>query len=354
MVVSVWLGGPTTMNDRDKDTGLVTRRRILKGAGVAAGTTALAAAAQPAAAQQSGGLQELIECQGGWNTAPDGYPEIELKTQDPHTRNFPSDPDEIMVYAIGWSAEGQFGRDQAWTLEQALNQNGFVAPVVAAQWEANGLIYSNVQDNADRDGRRLADWLRSYHNENPDVTIHLSGLSLGARVPFATLDALDGDVPIASVTVWGATNANDSICTDSRTYDGDAIEATATRVYNYHSTNDNSACDIIPLLSFNPALGCRGAVCDGGWFSRGSVPNNWVDRDVSDRIDAHCQYQQPSNGIGDQIVQDINEAKQLADDGSSGSGGSGGSDGGSGGDGSSGSSDDGDDGFSFFDLFNWF
>lgn len=285
----------------------LNRRQVLRATGAATGGGILGATAvQPASAQSvPDGVTELAsDCRNDWRSAPDGYPRIDLRSEDPETSDLPSDPDELVIYAIGWGAEGQAGYDQAYTLEQALGEAGYDRPVVAAEWQSSSFNFWGVRDNADRDGKRLADWLRTYREDHPETTIRLAGLSMGVRVPIAALDDLDGNVSIASVSLFGGTIEHDVICSDSRQYDTDAIDRTADAVYNYHSNEDSTTCSVIPLLSFDELVGCAGVDC-AGFFSDGSPPEHWRDVDVSDRIDGHCDYQTPDEGIVDLVVEDF-------------------------------------------------
>ncbi|WP_424017191.1 twin-arginine translocation signal domain-containing protein [Halorientalis pallida] len=294
-------------HDENERSGGLNRRQVLRATGATTGAGILGATAvQPASAQSlPDAVQELAsDCRNDWESAPDGYPRVDLRSETPTTSDLPSAPDELLIYAIGWGAEGQSGYDQAYTLERALEQAGYEHPVVAAEWQSSSFNFWGVRDNADRDGTRLADWLRAYREDNPDTTVRLAGLSMGARVPIAALDDLDGDVSVASVSLFGGTIEHDVICSDSKRYDADAIERTADAVYNYHSTEDSTTCSLIPLLSFDDLVGCEGVDCEG-WFSDGSPPENWHDVDVSDRIDGHCDYQTPDEGIVDLVVEDF-------------------------------------------------
>jgi hypothetical protein len=298
------MGDERTTGSSDDELTDLRRRSILRATGTLAGAGALGVGAtQPAAADPT--PLELSNCATVWESAPAAFPRVDVRQSEPTTRNLPKRPDEVVFYFIGWTSEGQIGDDQGYTLQQTLRSNGYDRPVVTVQWEAETTLFSTGEDNADRDGRRFAEFLREYHERNPDTTIRLAGLSLGGRPPLATLDDLDGDVPVASVSLFGASVDNDQICADDdAAFDADAVEATAENVYNYHSEEDNTICVFYDLQTFRDGIGCSGIDC-GGWFSTGSPPENWVDVDVTDEIDSHCNYQVPDVGVGERIAADI-------------------------------------------------
>ncbi|WP_299269127.1 hypothetical protein [Halorientalis sp.] len=146
--------------------------------------------------------------------------------------------------------------------------------------------------------------MRTYREDNPETTMRLVGLLIGVRVPIAAMDDLDGDVSVASVSLFGGAVEHDVVCSDSRRYDADALDRTAETVYNYHSNGDSTTCSLIPLLSFDDLVGRDGVDCAVS-FSDDSPPENWQDVDASDRTDGHCDYQTPDDGIVDLVVEDF-------------------------------------------------
>ena len=300
------MGDERTAESSSTELTDLSRRSVLRATGTLAGTGVVGASAvQPATADPT--PLELTNCATVWESAPEDLPQVDVRESEPTTRNLPESPEEVVFYFIGWTSEGQIGDDQAYTLQQTLQANGYDHPVVTVQWEAETVLFSTGEDNADRDGRRLADYLRSYHEENPETTIRLAGLSLGGRPPLATLDDLDGDVPIETVSLFGASVDNNEVCDDrSSTFSGEAIDATADRVYNYHSEEDNTICVFYDLQTFRDGLGCSGIDC--GWSLFGDdTPESWVDVDVTDEIDSHCNYQVPEVGMGERIAADLQD-----------------------------------------------
>ncbi|WP_254522496.1 hypothetical protein [Natrinema caseinilyticum] len=186
-----------------KETTLQRRRLLQATAGIGTATLGLSTRAS-AVEPGPGPVEELVDCFSFWDTAPETYPQLDLTVSAPTTRNVPDSPAEVMIYAHGWNSEGANGRDQAITFEHALREDGYEYPVVNAQWESNSLDLAEAGRRADVCGRRLAEWLRGYRDRNPDVTVRLAGLSLGARVPLSALETLDGDGTVSSVSLFGA------------------------------------------------------------------------------------------------------------------------------------------------------
>lgn len=294
-----------------------TRREVLKATAAAgAATTGMSGAASASGGDSRyadpGPLRELFTCFTFWDDAPSDYPELDLTVEEPTTNEtFPEDPEELVLYAHGWNSEGQNGLDQAATFERALDQNGYDYPVVNVEWPANGLNLRTTGDDGDAAGRKLADWIATYREEHPDVTIHLAGLSLGARVPLATVEAL-AEETVSSVVLFGPAVDADWVCSNEDDgYDVEAIESSAAGVYSYHSERDETICVSYVAGAFSTGIGCAGADCSGFFFT-GSTPENYRDVDVTDQIDSHCKYQAPDEGIVPDVV-DRFEADALAE-----------------------------------------
>ncbi|QLG48753.1 alpha/beta hydrolase [Natrinema halophilum] len=261
-----------------------------------------------AAEPDPGPIEELTDCFTFWDAASETYPQLDLTVSQPTTRNVPNSPTELLIYAHGWNSEGKNGRDQAATFEHALRANGYEHPVVNAQWESDSFDLAEAGRRADECAHRLADWLRDYRTRHPDVTIRLAGLSLGARVPLTTLEALDGDVTVATVSLFGAAVDATWLCSNSSTgYDGAAIDASTGTIFNYYSNDDDTICTTYTIGNSNGGLGCDGADCTA-LSGSGSTPDAYVDVDVTDEIGGHCAYQIQSGGIVSQVVTDFRAA----------------------------------------------
>lgn len=282
--------------DRPNGTGdesTITRRRVL-GAATAA-TSGLAGLSGTAAASGSG-PSFFGECSSGWASAPEDYPVVDLRFGEPTTKgDFPRGADELVLYVHGWlEAFASGARDQGYTLETALRANGYDAPTAAVVWNSNQPIWPLAQRQADEAGRRLADFLDEYMAACPGTTLRTVDHSLGSRVILEALATLDGDRVLENVSLIGGAVNPDSVCRGTQY--GDGIANSAEAVYDYHSENDDVVCDVYALSEGTPGIGCVGAECEG------DVPANFADVDVTDSVDAHCDYGKPEVGCVPEIV----------------------------------------------------
>lgn len=265
-----------------------TRRSVLRATSVAAvGVVGVGGASNSASAG------EVKDCTDWPVNAPADYPTVDL-TDEPWESNVPHGVGEICVYVHGWNGM-KSSDDQAYTYETALNQNGYGQPVVTARWDSDTLNFWGAESNADTAGERLADWIRDYRAANPGTTIRLTGHSLGSRASLATLKALGGDQVVDTVTLLGAAVDDDTVCDEYAS----GIQHSAGTVYNYHSRDDDTVCTLYGLQTWGSGLGCEGADCDG------STPGNYVDQDVTDDVDGHCNFMRPDIGCVSQIVGDF-------------------------------------------------
>ena len=288
-----------TEQDEAIQTDDVSRRQVLRTtAATAVGGAGLAGASGSAAASGFTGCDE-------WLDAPAEYPEIDLTSSNPSAANFDTleDESELVVFVHGWLGL-ETSTDQAYTLEQALAENEYDAPVVAASWEADTRNYWRAESTSETAGQRLASWLTSDRAALEERTVRLVGHSLGGRLCLEALTALDGEATVDTVALLGTAADDDSVCTDGEYAYG--IDASAEAVANYHSENDDSICYGYDLQSLSSGLGCGGSDCDGGWVTddSGSVPGNYTDVDVTDKVDGHCDYAKPEVGCVPRIVED--------------------------------------------------
>lgn len=281
------------------DHSQLTRRQVLT---IAGGTLAVGAfGIRPALAQ--------ADCQGApLEPTPENPSEIYLRSDDPTASNIP-ESSELVIYIHGYNTPAVYGRRLARTFETALKNHGYTAPVVGAPWratpdqegdgqQAQADRFTRAVDNADADGRKLAQWLKSNAG---DRTIRLVGYSLGTRVALRTATELDGDaVDLDTVSLLGAAVPAEQICPD-----GPFSLAAPRAVFNYRSKQDGTICDTYAayLAAFAaaspPALGCGGPACAG------STPENLVDRNVTATVTDHCAYGFPEVGVVQQVATDF-------------------------------------------------
>ena len=281
------------------DGSTPTRRRLLRAtAATAVGTAGLAGATG------SGSAVGFPDCDD-WLEAPAEYPEIDLTTGNPSAVNAEAieDADEVVIFVHGWLGL-ESSTDQAATLEQALEDEEYDDPVVAAAWEADTRNYWRAESRTETAGRRLAAWLEADRIDLAETTVRLVGHSLGGRVCLETLAALE-DATLETVALVGTAADDDSVCTDGRYAYG--IETGAAAVYNYHSENDDSVCYGYDAQSLSSGLGCGGADCSGGWLDDddGSTPGHYTDVDVTEQVEDHCDYTKPDVGCVSRLVDDF-------------------------------------------------
>ena len=270
----------------------MSRRRVLQC--VSVGATGLAGAAGTAGAAR--GVPPFFgACESGWQQAPADYPVIDLRSPEPFTAgDFPEGASEFLVYVHGWLEKfARGGRNQGYTLETALQQNGYSQPTVAAIWNSNDPAWPVAKRRADIAGQRLARFIVGYLERYPATTIKTVDHSLGTRVILEALATLGGDSVLDNVsTIGGAVDA-DTVCSGTRY--GDGIEASVNELYNYHSRNDDIVCETYASYEGTAGIGCAGADC-------GSTPSNYADVDVTDSVNAHCNYGKPDVGCVPEIV----------------------------------------------------
>ena len=286
------------------ESATASRRRILQTtAATAVGGAGLAGTTGSASASASG----FTGCDD-WPDARAEYPEIDLTDGNPTASNVDDladgDADEVVVFVHGWLGR-ETSTDQAYTLEQALEETEYDGAVVAATWAADTYNYWRAESETETAGQRLASWLTADRIDLEETTVRLVGHSLGGRLCLETLAALEDEATVDSVALVGTAADDDSVCTDGEFAYGVATGADA--VYNYHSENDDSVCYGYDVQSLSSGLGCGGADCSGGWITAdsGATPDNYTDVDVTDLVDDHCEYVKPEAGCVPRIVEDF-------------------------------------------------
>ncbi|RXK46325.1 alpha/beta hydrolase [Halorientalis pallida] len=290
----------TTHRDEQDGDSRLNRRSVLRATSAAAvGTVGLGAASGTATAEEAE-AEFLGNCLADLPAAPEDTPVVDLTGDGPATRGaMPSGADEVLFYVHGWLEDASGGgENQGAALADALDANGYSAPVVSVLWDSNTLNWWAGKEAAEAAGEAFADWLDGYMAANPDTTVRVVGHSLGGRAPYAMLDELSGSV--TSVSAVGAANDPETVCADGRF--GDGIASSADAVYDFHSKNDDIVCSAYKLLETTEGVGCLGAECDGGWFDDGSTPDTYTDVDVSDAVLNHCDYFRPDRGCVLRIV----------------------------------------------------
>lgn len=337
--------------------GTVSRRAVLKGMGAAGVAAAGGSAATGSAAGGSAGGDCLVD----WPSELGAR--IDVVGDQPDESGTVPHSGDLVVFVPGWLNEDVIdaidinGSHLANALDEALREEGYTGETVVAMWDSTTL-WSLAKSRADDAGETLATWLDWNAMDYDSVT--LVAHSLGARVTLSALNALEWE-SVDSVALLGGAVDPDSVCEDYEAGIGDHVD---TQVYNYHTEDDGTVCDLYAIRELESAIGCSGSACDGSgwqwWRDESEPPENFQNVDLTGQVEGHCGYLKPSS-MDDQSENCIDDvvANQLAeyaavDDASDGSGGgsagggsddSGSSDGGSDDD----SSDDSDDCW----LFCW-
>lgn len=278
-------GEESDRSDERSDNKKINRRNLLRTTGIAAaGSMGLVGTSERASAGAIGSCTDYLD-------APSDFPFIEGSTTN---GDFPTgDPAELVIYVHGWLEINGSGEDQAYTLEEALRQNGYSHPVVSFTYDSANLWWWEAKDQAEDGGRNLAAWIQDYQSDHSSTDIRIVGHSLGARASLTALNELaaDGD-SVKSLDLVGGAVDDDEVATDGDWSDG--IANGAEHVNNYWSESDEVLDQIYELGEFDDAVGNVGA--------EGSTASNYTDFDVSDSVATHCDYQKPDVGIVPSMV----------------------------------------------------
>lgn len=310
---------PTAVDGTASETGAstATRRAVLRGASTAiVGATALGTTAGTAAAGNKG-------CGAGNAAAPDNFPRVSTRDhfdEDANLINGETEwsydvegswPDwgdqELTLFVHGWRSDDSKDEpiDAGQECENALQAAGYDGSVAVYSWDSDkgdsvDIGWSSAKDIAERNGKKLANFLQWYSNEY-DVDVRLIAHSLGARVVMYALETLEEAYSeedlLPSVTLVGGAVEKDSPSMDAGFWDeefGDHIEYAVGRFDNFHSDDDGILENIFYIREFEEAVGEVGIQYE--------APVNYTDFDVTDEIDCHRNYYKEDEGVVDQIV----------------------------------------------------
>ncbi|MBV0925152.1 hypothetical protein KTS45_13185 [Halomicroarcula limicola] len=224
---------------------------------------------------------------------------------------------EIQIYVHGFvsNVPPLWARYLAKQASEGLAAAGYTdAFNLAFNWDSNvGWVEAN--EIAERNALKFAQWVRDLRAAT-DRPVRIVSHSLGARVVASLLEALhpgrdsfypggrSGQEPrcaetargaVDSVALLGAAIGNESVQTNERW--GTAIQFAAGELYNYFSRSDG-------VLEGNSFLGYTGIA------EPRKAPNNYVDRNVTDSVAEHGDYDSADNcaGVLDEVVADLDLA----------------------------------------------
>ncbi|MDS0475422.1 alpha/beta hydrolase [Natrinema sp. 1APR25-10V2] len=261
--------------EHEPSSNSLSRRTVIKTAGIGIVGAAGMAASSGSAAAQTGGFG------GGFG----GTVEIDLSSGSP--QSLPTD-EELVISVHGWF--GNTGATaQASQVYRPMAEAGYEATPVAGVWNASNPNFVGAQEEATSAAGALADLIEAYKDETGG-TVRLVGHSLGGLVVLETLAQIGESYTIDTVAPLGAAVPSSSVCTEAEY--GSAIAANAGEVRNYYSTNDTIVGSAYGATG--GGLGSDGADCGGGGGflggSGGSIPDNFTDVDVSDAVSSHLGY----------------------------------------------------------------
>lgn len=207
------------------------------------------------------------------------------------------DASELFVFVHGFDTDDGAARDQAYTAQVGLDDLR-PAPVAAYSWDS-AVDWGAAKRNADANAAPLADWLIDW-DRTDGRPVHLVGYSLGVRIVCETLRVLDerGQTELpASVSLLGGAIPYDSVERPARY--GSAIAAVEAPVTNFHSRNDRVLGWVYRASDQTHAVGY------GGIDDADAAPAGYTDVAVTDIVDDHYSYFQPSEGCLPEVAERI-------------------------------------------------
>lgn len=209
-------------------------------------------------------------------------------------------PDQLVVFVHGWLNTPETALDGFETVARALATNGYHQPVVGFSWDSYNYSWWVAKHVARANGPKLANFVDTYGERNPDTEVVLVGHSLGARVVVETLQALETrfEAPdaVGHVALLGGTLRAKDVAADGAfgrviaSFGGDAFA-----FENYYSGNDE-----VLDWAFHYAEGGHPAV--GRVGCEGTAPEQYTDHDVTGAVSGHSWYTDPDHGCMDEVV----------------------------------------------------
>jgi PKD repeat protein len=263
-----------------QDTARLSRRDVLAGMGVAgvAGATGVAAGETRAGTTQI----PTGECIADWPGAVED--QLELGGETAVERGTVPDSGDLVLYIHGLFGDISIvdvgGDLQAAGFDEALSERAVEIPLVSVMWPATG-----SGGDAAGAAETLAPWLEQNHDAYDSLVVFAH--SAGSEVILEALDSLaDTDATVTSVGLFGGSADPGSVCD---TYADGITGSVEGTVYNYHSEGDTIICTGPPFAGPDyAALGCEGSDC-------ASLPENFVDVDLTGTVEAHCNYFKPAS-----------------------------------------------------------
>lgn len=207
-------------------------------------------------------------------------------------------PEELLVFVHGWLACRKSGLGRMSLMRHGLESNGYPHPVVGFTWDSRqpAAEWRTGKTLARWNGPKLAAFVADLVDRNPGVRVRLLSNSLGDRVLFSALKALEdrGDTPpLESATVLGGSVDRSEVARGGRY--ASAVESQVETLYNYWTPYDDTVGSYLPLVDPGQALGTGGPE---------DAPGNFVDRGVL-YVPDHFSMYLPGRGCVHDVVDDF-------------------------------------------------
>lgn len=204
----------------------------------------------------------------------------------PESAPIPWDADDILIAIHGYNSDGP--SDYLGMFKKTRDTYeavGYDGEVVGFTWDSDaspseilGIAYGDVEDIAQRNGKKLGQFLTDLGNRNPDATVRVVPHSMGTYVALESLSEVQG--VIDHVAVLGAAVPRESVSMDGAY--GPAIENSSLEFDNYHAHDDDILEDLYRIETGEDALGARGI--------KGPRPANYEEHDVTGEISSHYNW----------------------------------------------------------------
>ncbi|MFB6165553.1 MAG: alpha/beta hydrolase [Haloarculaceae archaeon] len=283
----------------EDSTRRVTRRDLLRT--VAAGTAASVGAGTAAGYHK--GYAGVIETRGQYGirllsgvTLKPGYTRTGYKTEEPIPGLTTDDsPSELVVFVHRYGLGLERSREAFRAVNDALRGVDYADELVGYSWDSDLGKWWSRMDAAEKNGAKLAAFVRDYRRLSPGTTLRVIGHGFGVVTVAEALanfaDAGDGTT-IDTVDVLGAAIDDGSVALGDAY--GRAIADHCGAFRSYYKTDDEFLGSKYPWHEWDHALGREGAT--------GDSPGNYAEYDVTDAVASHDSYHRPETGCVDRVV----------------------------------------------------
>lgn len=171
--------------------------------------------------------------------------------------------------------------------DHEFGESGYEGAVIGYEWDSHrgdsiDSGWADANQIAERNGPKLAQFVRDYRERRPNANLRIASHSLGTLVLVECIEELMEDEtgrhpPITTIHPFGSAVDNDRPTAASPTTH-EAIEETVESAHNYHSQLDSVLKAAYEPRETARALGRHGAVPEY------ESPANYTDHDVTDTV----------------------------------------------------------------------